>query len=87
MSRSDLPRTKRGLGDLRGRVLELLDLHDRVTWVDHLEVRHGVDAGGDVVAGDHVLGRDVEGDTAKVDAHELIDDGDQQDEPRALLPD
>ncbi len=37
----------------------------------------------DVVLGDDVLGRDVEGDRPQVDLHELVDDRDLPDEPGA----
>ena len=45
-----------GLGDLAGRKDVVLDLDDAPVGIDDPEVDNGVDAGGDVVAGNDVLG-------------------------------
>ena len=61
-----------------------LDLHDGAVGVDDAEVDDGVDAGGHVVAGDHVLRRDVQRDRAQRHAHHAVDRGGEQHEARAL---
>ena len=61
-------RAQRRLRDLRGGDEEVFDLDDRFLGVDDAEVGDRVDAGRDVVAGDHLLRRDVEGDRPQVDA-------------------
>ena len=80
-------RAQRGLGDLRGGEQEVFDLDDRLGRVDHAEVGDRVDAGRHVVAGDHLLRRDVERHRAQVDLDHPVDERDQQDQPRALLGD
>src|SRR3954452_21156538 len=77
-------RAQRGLGDLRGRLEEALDLHDGAVRVDDAEVDDGVDAGRDVVARDDVLRRDVERHRAQRDADHAIDRGGQEDQPGTL---
>src|SRR3954452_20574635 len=77
-------RAQRGLRDLRGGLEEALDLDDRVVGGDDAEIDDGVDAGGDVVARDHVLRWDVEGDRAQADALHAVDGGDQEHEARPL---
>ena len=67
-------RAQRGLGDLRRGVPDPLDLDHRLDRVDHAEVGDRVDLGRHVVARDHVLGRDLEGDRAQVDADHAVDD-------------
>jgi hypothetical protein len=52
--------------------------------VDDAEIDHRVDPHRDVVARDHVLARHVEHQRAQVDAHHLLDVGDQDDQARAL---
>ncbi len=80
-------RAQRRLGDLRGGEEEVFDLDDRLARVDDAEVGDRVDAGGDVVAGDHLLRRDVERDRPQVDLDHPVDERDQQDQARALLGD
>ena len=77
-------RAQRGLRELAGRVEVVLDLDDRVLRIDDAEVDHRVDLDRDVVARDHVLGRHVHHDDAQVDAHHLLDAGDEDDQARAL---
>jgi len=72
------------LGDLRGRDQVVLDLHDRLRGVDDAEVRDGVDLHGDVVPGDDLLRRDVQRHGPQVDLHGLVDEGDEDEEPRPL---
>jgi CheY-like chemotaxis protein len=74
-------RAQGGLGELAGGHLEFLDLDDRFFGVDHLEIEHRIDAHGDVVLGDQVLFGDIHGDHAQVDANELLDRRDDDDEP------
>jgi hypothetical protein len=64
-----------------------LDGDYRLVRGDHVEVADGVDAGGDVVARDHVLRGDVEGDRAQVNADHAVDDRYQQDQSGPLLAD
>jgi hypothetical protein len=80
-------RAQRGLRDLRGGEQEVFDLDYRPGRVDHPEVGDGVDAGGHVVAGDHLLRRDVERHRAQVDFDHAVDERDQEDQARALLGD
>src|SRR6185312_7477044 len=77
---------QRRLRDLRRRGPVALDLDHGLDRVDDAEVRDGVDLRGDVVARDQVLRRDVERDRAQVDADHAVDAGDEEDDPRALLP-
>ena len=66
---------------------EVLDLDDRPVRVDHPEVGDGVDPRRDVVAGDHLLRRDVQGHRPQVDPHHPVDHRDQEDQPGPLLGD
>ena len=70
--------------DLRRRGIEGLDLGDGGARVDDPEVADGRHAGGDVVARDHLPGRDRERHGAQVDAHHPVGERDQHDEPRPL---
>src|SRR5687767_15435567 len=51
------------------------------------EVGDGIDPDGDVVAGNHLLGRDVHRHRPQVDLPHLLDEGNQQDQARAARPD
>src|SRR5580765_3356201 len=73
-----------GLGDLRGRVQIVLHGDHRALRIDHPEVDHGADLDRHVVAGDHVLRRHVEGDRLQAHPHDLVDDGDQDDQARPV---
>src|SRR5262245_3944306 len=77
-------RAQRRLRELAGRDEEVRDLDDRLLRIDHAKVDHGVDLDRDVVAGDHVLRRDVEHHRAQLDAHHLLDDGPDHDQARPL---
>ena len=68
-------------------VADPLDLDDRLDRVDDAEVGDRVDLGRHVVARDHVLGRDLEGDRAQVDAHHAVDERDEQHDARPLRAD
>ena len=86
MSSSALPGTERSVvRDLGGGLEEALDLHDRVTGIDDVEVGDGRHARGHVVSCDDVPGRDDQRDGAQVDADQRVDDRDEQDQSRALL--
>src|SRR5439155_1317333 len=52
----------------------VLDLADRAVRLQHAEVEHRVDLDRNVVAGDHVLRRNVHRDGAEIDPHELLDE-------------
>jgi hypothetical protein len=75
-------RAQRRLRDLGGGLEEALDLHDRVPGIDDLEVGDGRHARGHVVSRDDVLGRDGERDGAQVDADQLVNNQDEQDQSR-----
>ena len=77
-------RPQRRLRDLGGRDHVVLDLDDRRLRVDDPEVRDRVHAHRDVVLRDHFLRRDVQRDRAQVDLDHLVDDRDQEEEPRPL---
>src|SRR5258705_266557 len=75
---------QRGLRELGGGVEEVLHLDDGLLRVDHAEVDHRGDLEADVVAGDHVLGRDVPRHRAQVHLHHPVDARDDPVEARAL---
>ena len=74
---------QRGLGVLGGGDRVVLHLHDGAHGVCDLEHHHGVDAGGDVVTGDDLLGRDRQGDHAHVDPHGAVQIRQQEHQPGA----
>src|SRR5207249_1751717 len=78
---------QRGLRVLRGSEEIVLHLDDGAVQVDHAEVEDRVHLERDVVLGDDVLGRDVHGDRPEIDAHRLLDPGDDIDDPGAARPD
>ena len=65
-------------------VEEVLDGDHRLQRVHHPEVDDRVHLHGDVVAGDHVLGRHVEDDRAQAHPHHAVDGPGHDDEPGAL---
>ncbi|MNC40922.1 hypothetical protein D3C75_896640 [compost metagenome] len=77
-------RAQGGLRQLAGRRLVVLDLDDRLLRIEHPVVDHRVDLHRDVVTGDHVLGRHIQHDGAQIDAHHLLDAGDEDDQSRSL---
>ena len=77
-------RAQGGLRQLTGGHQEVLDLDNRLLWIEYAEVQHGVDLDRDVIAGDHVLRRDVEHHGAQVDANHLLNHRNQQNQARAL---
>src|SRR5829696_658033 len=62
----------------------VLDLDDALVRVHHPEVDHRGYAGGDVVAGDEVLGRDIQGDCPQAHLDHLVRYRDQDEEAWAL---
>ena len=74
---------QRGLRQLAGR-REVADLDHRALGIHHAEINDGVHLHRDVVAGDHVLGRHLVHHDAQIDAHHLLNERHQQEEPRAL---
>src|SRR3954470_20449528 len=76
--------SERRLGELGGRVEEILHLDDGALRVDDPEVDHRAHLQADVVAGDDVLRRHVPGHGAEVDLHHAVDAGDDPVEARAL---
>ena len=79
-------RAQRGLGEHVGRRQIVLDPDDRAFRVDHVEIEHRVDLHRDIVARDHVLARDFDHFDAQVDADHLLDERQQQHQPRPLDP-
>src|SRR5688572_25739524 len=75
-------RAQRGLRELARRLEEVRHLDDGVARVDDAEVHHRVHLHRDVVARDDVLRRHVEYHRAQVDAHELLDAGNDEDQAR-----
>lgn len=59
--------TQRGLGEFLQCVGQVVDLVHRFLGVDDLEIEQGVDLGGHVVLGDHLLRREVVDLFAQVD--------------------
>ena len=72
---------QRRLGDLGGGHRVLLDLGDGPCRVGDPEVRHGVDPGRHVVAGDDLLRRDGHRDGTQVDPLHPVDEGNQESRP------
>ena len=78
-------RAQRRLGDLGSGVDIVQDLGHGTLRVDDAEVDHRDDLDRDVVAGDDLLGGDLEGDGAEVDLDQPVDaEGDDEEEPRPL---
>src|SRR5216117_3591533 len=75
---------ERRLRDLRGRVEIVLHRDHRPLRVHDAEVDDRADLERDVVACDHVLGRDVEGDGLEAHFDHPVDERHEQDESRAV---
>jgi hypothetical protein len=61
----------------------MLDLDDRLLGIRNVEVQDRVDLERHVVARDQILARNLHHDRAQIDAHHLLDRGNQEDQPRA----
>jgi hypothetical protein len=59
-------------------------LDDAAVWIHHAEVDHCGYAHGDIVAGDEVLGRDIQGDGPQAHLDHPVHYRDQDEEARAL---
>jgi hypothetical protein len=77
-------RAQRRLRQLRGRFEEVGDLDHRPLRIDDAEIKHGIDLDRHVVAGDHVLAGHVHGDHPQIDTDDLLDERDDDDQPRPL---
>ena len=78
---------QRGLGDLAGGEVVVLDLDHGLRGVHHAEIHHRVDCHAHVVLGDRVLGRDVQRDDAQVHAAHALDAvGHEEDQAGPLRP-
>src|SRR3989344_3596466 len=77
-------RTQGGLRQLAGGHEKIFDLNDCLLWIKYSEVQDCIDFDRDVIAGDHILRRDVEDDGAQVDPDHLLDHRNQQDQAGAL---
>ena len=75
---------QRRLGELRRRVVEVLDFDDRPPRIDHAEVQDRVHLDRDVVARDHVLRRHVEHDRPQADLDHAIDRREDENDAGAL---
>ncbi len=64
----------------------VLHMDDGAFRVDHVEIEDRVDLHRDIVAGDHVLGRDLDDPDAQVDPHHFLEEGRQQDQAGAPYP-
>ena len=73
------------LRELARRVVVVLDLDDRATWVHDPEVHDGVDFDRHVVPRDDVLWRNVVNHRPQGDPHHSVDDGNQQEKPRTVV--
>src|SRR6516225_7087268 len=78
--------TQRGLGELARRRQVVVDLDDGPLGIDDTKVDDGVYLDRHIVARNHILRRYLVDDDAKVDAHHLLHDREQQEEPRPLGP-
>ena len=77
-------RAQRGLGELAGGHVVVLDTDHRALRVHHPVVEHRVHVHGDVVLGNDVLARHVQGDHPQVHADELLDHRDDDDQAGAF---
>ena len=75
---------ERSLGELRRRVVKVLDRDDCLQRIHHAEEHHGVHLHRHVVARDDVLGRHVEDDRAQADPHDAIDGREDQHDARSF---
>ena len=75
-------RTQRGLGKLTDGLHVVLDVEHGVVGVDHPEVQNGVDLHRHVVPRDQILRRHVHDDRTQVDADHLLQQRDDDDQPR-----
>jgi hypothetical protein len=69
---------------LRGREHIVLHFHHRFDGLDHLEVDDRVNLHRDVVLGDDVLGRNIEGHDLEVGLYHSVHDRDEQEQSRTL---
>ena len=74
-------RPQRGLRDLPDGELIVLDIDDGLARIDDLEVDDGVDADGDVVAGDALLSGNRHRDDLEIDLLQIVDERDDRRQP------
>src|SRR3546814_16562277 len=77
-------RSERRLGELAGSLHEVLDLDDRFLRVDDSEIDHRVDPHRYIIMRDPVLRGHIVDDRAQIGAHHMLDDRDQDYQPRPL---
>src|SRR5207247_9654375 len=75
---------QRRLGQLRGGVVELLNVDHRLLWIHDAIVDDRVHLDRDVVPGDHVLRRHIVHHRAQRYAHHAVDREYDEDRPRPL---
>ena len=77
-------RAQRGLCQLAGGFIVILNLDDRPFRVHHPEVDHRVDFDRDIVPGNDILGGNVQHHGAKIDPKHLLQPWDDDDQPGTL---
>src|SRR5262245_3336340 len=77
---------QRGLRELAGGGHVIPDLDDGALGIENAKVEHGVDLDRDVVARNHVLRRHDLDHHPEINLHELLHDGNEDDEARPLHP-
>ena len=77
-------RAQRGLCELAGGFIVILNLDDRPFRVHHPEVDHRVDFDRDIVPGNDILGGNVQHHGAKINPKHLLQPWDDDDQPGTL---
>ena len=72
------------LGQLAGSGTIIFNPDDGFFRIHHPEVQHRIYPHGNVVFGDHVLAGDIQSDHPKVNSHNLLDTGNDDDQSRAF---
>src|SRR5262249_47770147 len=76
---------QRRLGELLGLPIVILYADNSLRGVQNLPVDDGIYLQGDVIASDDVLGRDLQGLLAEIDAHHLLDRSKNKDQSRSAI--
>ena len=77
-------RPQRGLGQLAGCGIEILHPDNRPLGIHDTEVKHGIHPYRHVIAGDDVLAGNIQGDYPQIHPHDLLNAGNDDDQPRAF---
>ena len=78
---------QRHLCELGGGKQIILDFAHRQIGIEHAEIKHGVDLHRNVIAGDHVLRRDIHGHRAQIHLDHLFDARNDVNHPRTARTD